>query len=141
MSYSQKTTFLFFPNFCVKWSLDHPTRNQTLKYGFLATFWVAPSHPTKFQPNPSPAGNTLLDTIEKPFLSNRVITRIALYPAPAAHRRRPPTRSWPPPPRRWCWRGCDGTLFNQLNEMKSLEKVLDFLQHSISVLRELDECF
>ena len=58
MSYSQKTTFQFFPYLCVKRALNHPTRNKTPKYGFLATFWVAPSQPTKFQPNRWLAGNT-----------------------------------------------------------------------------------
>ena len=74
MSYSQKTIFHIFPYYCVKLALDHPTRNQTPKYGFLATFWVAPSHPTNFQPNPSSLGNTLLDRSESSFL-NEVRTR------------------------------------------------------------------
>ena len=70
MSYSQKNKFQFFPYFCVKWALNYPTRNKTPKNGFLATFLVAPSHPTKFQPNRWQAANTLLDSLKNPLLSN-----------------------------------------------------------------------
>ena len=50
---------------------------QIKKYGFLMTFWGAPSHHTKFQPNRWRATTALLDILEKPLLSFNSLTLLS----------------------------------------------------------------